>query len=56
MGNAKYTDTAKELKEWAVEMVEATLPKPELDMDQIKSEGFGPEAHEEPNDNTKMVV
>ena len=56
MGTAKYTDTAKALKEWAVEMVEATLPKPELDMDQIKSEGFGPEAHEEPNDNTKMVV
>ena len=56
MGTAKYTDTAKALKEWAVEMVEATLPKPELDMDKIKAEGFGPEAHEEPNDNTKMVI
>ena len=28
----------------------------ELDMNQVKSEGFGPEAHEEPNDNTKMVT
>ena len=54
---AKYTDTAKALKEWAVEMVEATLPTPELDMAQIKAEGFGPEAHvEEPNDNTKMIT
>ena len=56
MGTAKYTDTAKALKEWAVEMVEATLPKPELDMAEVKAKGFGPEAHEEPNDNTKMVV
>ena len=57
MGISKYTDTAKALKEWAVEMVEATLPKPELDMAQIKAEGFGPEAHvEEPNDNTKMIT
>ena len=56
MGNAKYTDTAKALKEWAVEMVEATLPKPELDMAEVQAKGFGPEAHEEPNDNTKMVV
>ena len=56
LGTAKYTDTAKALKEWAVEVVEATLPKPELDMAQIKAEGFGPEAHEEPNDNTKMIT
>ena len=57
IGVAKHTDTGKALKEWAVEMVEATLPKPELDMAQIKAEGFGPEAHvEEPNDNTKMIT
>ena len=56
MGNAKYTDTAKALKEWAVETVEATLPTPELDMKQIKAEGFGPEAHEEPTTNTKMIT
>ena len=56
LGTAKYTDTAKALKEWAVEVVEATLPKPELDMSQIKAEGFGPEAHVEPNDNTKMIT
>ena len=60
MGNAKYTDSAKALKEWAVEMVEATLPKPELDMTQIKAEGFGPEAHvdaeEDPTALTKMIT
>ena len=57
MGTAKHTDTGKALKEWAVEVVESPLPKPdELDMAQIKAEGFGPEAHEEPNDNTKMIT
>ena len=55
---AKYTETAKALKEWAVEMVEATLPTPELDKDRIAKEGFGPEAHadEDPTANTKMIT
>ena len=53
MGNAKYTDTAKALKEWAVEMVEATLPKPEPRADT----SFASEALEEaPNANTKMIT
>ena len=60
LGTAKYTDSAKALKEWAVEMVEATLPKPELDMSRVAAEGFGPEAHQEdpedPTKNTKMVT
>jgi len=53
---AKFTDTGKALKEWAVEMFNSNLPKPDLDMATIAAEGFGPEAHEEPNDNTKMIV
>jgi len=58
MGTAKYTATAKALKEWAEEMVTATLPKPELDKDRIAAEGFGPEAHaeEDPTSNTKMIT
>ena len=36
MGVAKYTDTAKALKEWAVEMVESTLPKHQ-NLDQIQA-------------------
>ena len=56
LGVAKFTDTGKALKEWAVEIAASSLPKPELDMTAIAAEGFGPEAHEEPNDNTRMVT
>ena len=52
MGVAKYTDTAKALKEWAVEMVEATLPKPEP----VPDTSFASDVEEEPNDNTKMIT
>lgn len=56
LGTAKFTDSGKALKQWAVEMFDSNLPKPELDMAAISAEGFGPEAHEEPNDNTRMVT
>ena len=56
LGTAKFTDSGKALKQWAVEMFDSNLPKPELDMVAISAEGFGPEAHEEPNDNTRMVT
>jgi hypothetical protein len=57
LGVAKFTDTGKELKAWCLEMDEKYGGhSEELDMNQVKSEGFGPEAHEEPNDNTKMVT
>lgn len=53
IGIAKYTDTAKALKEWAVEMVDACLPKPEL----LPDTSFASEALEEaPNDSTKMIT
>ena len=57
LGVAKFTDTGKELKAWCLDMDEQYgLHSEELDMNQVKTEGFGPEAHEEPNDNTKMVT
>lgn len=60
MGPAKYTDGAKALRAWAEEIHEATLAKtqPKLDTDRIKTEGFGPEAHDEaePTSNTKMIT
>ena len=58
LGPAKFLDSSKELYAWMEERLDSTKKKaaPELDMDAVKKEGFGPEAHEEPNDNTKMVV
>ena len=56
LGCAKYTDTGKALLQWCEEVFEGDTPKPDLDMAAIKETGFGPEAHEEPNDNTRMVI
>ena len=56
LGAGKYTESGKALKEWCEEVFEGDTPKPDLDMDAIKSTGFGPEAHEEPNDNTRMII
>lgn len=57
LGVAKHTETGKELKEWAVEIAEKNLPKPELDKAKLKAEGFGPECHpEDPITNTKMIT
>jgi hypothetical protein len=56
LGVAKHTDTGKALKAWCLEMVATNLPKEALDMKAIAAQGFGPEAHEEPNDNTRMVT
>lgn len=58
LGSARYTDASKALREWCEEIHEKTIAKhqPNLDMDQVKAEGFGPEAHEEPTANTKMIT
>ena len=57
LGTAKYTETGKALKDWAVEIAEKNLPKPELDQAKLKAEGFGPESHpEDPTTNTKMIT
>ena len=59
LGCARYTDASKALREWAEEIHEETLAKhqPKLDMERVKSEGFGPEAHpEDPTSATKMII
>ena len=56
LGTAKYTDTAKALKEWAVEMVEATLPKPEPRSDTSFASEALQEDLEDPTANTKMIT
>ena len=60
LGTARYTDKSKALRAWAEEIHEKTLAKhqPNLDMEKVKAEGFGPEAHveEDPTSNTKMIT
>ena len=56
---AKGTPTREALDEWLLSLDE---PKeaPTVDMDAIKREGFGPEAHaldeSDPNNQTKMIT
>ena len=62
LGCARYTDASKELRAWAEEMHEKAMAKatPVLDVDRVKEEGFGPEAHEtppeDPTTHTKMIT
>ena len=50
------TPTGQEFRKW-LDSFDAVAPAPELNMDQIKAEGWGPEAHEEdPTTNTKMIT
>ena len=59
LGCARYTDASKELRAWAEEMHEKAMAKssPALDMEKVKAEGFGPEAHlEDPTTHTKMIT
>lgn len=50
------TPTGRRLRDWLDELPKAPSRASEVDMERIKAEGFGPEAHEEPNDNTKMIT
>ena len=56
LGVAKFTDTGKALKEWAVEMYESHLPK----LEPVADTSFASEAmddrEESPTDNTKMIT
>ena len=54
----KSTPTGDALRAWFASFdQESELPAPELDMKQIKAEGFGPEAHDnDPTANTKMIT
>lgn len=57
LGPAKFLDSSKELYAWMEPLIALSLPKEPIDMNVIKSEGFGPEAHdEELVIDTKMVV
>ena len=52
------TPTGDALREWLASFEQKQdAPAPELDMAQIKAEGFGPEAHDDdPTANTKMIT
>ena len=54
----KSTPTGDALRAWLASFDQKPeTPAPKLDMDQIKAEGFGPEAHDDdPTANTKMVT
>ena len=57
LGPAKFLDSSKELYAWMEPLIALSEPKESLDMNVIKSEGFGPEAHDDdPTSNTKMVM
>ena len=50
------TPTGRRFRDWLDELQQTPSKPSEGHMERIKAEGFGPEAHEEPNDNTKMVT
>ena len=54
----KSTPTGTELREWLRSFDGVAIEKPELDVARIEAEGFGPEAHDEPDPttNTKMIT
>ena len=50
---------AHEPEEWLEAFDDQKYQRPELDPEQVKKEGFGPEAHldeSDPNHQTKMVT
>ena len=54
----KSTPTGQAIREWLDQHRTATPTKAKLDLARMKAEGFGPEAHDEPDPttNTKMVT
>ena len=59
-GVARFTPSVNEMRDWCYEMVKQYGSSADKTDDgylnYIAKHGFGPEVHEEPNDNTKMVV
>lgn len=59
-GIAKFTPGVNEIRDWCYEMVSKygsdTDKQDEQYIKYIEKHGFGPEVHEEPNDNIKMVI
>ena len=56
LGTAKHTETGKALKEWAVEITEKYLPKPEPRQDTSFASEALQEDQEDPTANTKMIT
>lgn len=59
-GVAKFTPWVNECREWCYKMVSKFGSDLDKDNDEyrkyIEKHGFGPEAHEEPNDNTRTII
>ena len=59
-GVAKFTPSVNAIRECCYEMIKEygneTDKTDQAYRDYIAKQGFGPEVHEEPNDNTKMVI
>ena len=59
-GVARFTPTVNKIRDWCYEMVKEygseTDKTDDGYLNYIAKHGFGPEVHEEPNDNTKMVM
>ena len=59
-GIAKFTPSVNDIREWCYEMIKEYGSDIDKDNEEykkyIEKRGFGPEVHEEPNDNTKMVI
>ena len=59
-GVAKFTPWVNDMRDWCYTMIEKygsdTDKQDEQYIKYIEKHGFGPEVHEEPNDNTKMIV
>ena len=59
-GVAKFTPWVNEMRDWCYKMINKygseTDKQDKQYIQYIEKHGFGPEVHEEPNDNTKMVI
>ena len=59
-GVARFTPTVNKIRDWCYQMVKEYGSETDKTDDNyikyIEKHGFGPEVHEEPNDNTKMVI
>ena len=56
LGTAKFTDSGKALKEWAVGLFDDNLPKPEPVADTSFASEAMAEEEQSPTDNTKMIT
>lgn len=56
LGTAKFTDTGKALKEWAIGLYEDNQPKPEPVADTSFASEAMDEEEQSPTDNTKMIT